>query len=174
MTDSFDSDPLGNLDARVNQIEQLATAQAHQAQAAHQQQALVSAYQQQAAEYTQQNGQFQDAYKELVDNRQKELTAVGYSEQQAANLLVQEEAMIVQKALQDGVNPAERMFELAKAKGFQASPNSVAELEQEAAQFNAMAAADAATVDPDSMSDADLDRIWSELERDAKNEPYPY
>ena len=62
---------------------------------------------------------FGAAYQFLLGTRQAELRANGWNdEKKIQQQVVKEEKGVVKKALEDGVNPAERIFNLAKARGF--------------------------------------------------------
>ena len=139
-------------------------AQAQQAQAQ-----LVDQYQEQAAAFEQNHTDFKDAYAHAVSSRQADLEALGYSQRDAANILVREEASIVQRALSEGRNPAEAMYNYAKARGFQAAPGTAEELEADAKAFNEMAAAERPS-NPDNMSDSQLDALWAEMEKSARGQ----
>ncbi len=126
---SYDESPLEalryqneQLQQRLSHYDQRFQQDDAQRQAYAQQQRFVSDYQQAAQEFTQETPEFTDAYRHLVDTRQSELVSIGYSPQEAAQMLVQEEAMIVGKAMQDGVNPAGRIYELAKMRGYAGKP----------------------------------------------------
>ena len=121
----FEDDPVAalkhqndQLQQRLSHYDQRFQQNDQQAAAYQQQQKFVSDYQQAAAEFAKTTPNFQDAYTYLVTTRQNELEAIGYTKQQAANILVQEEAMIVGKAFEDEANPAERMYKLAQFRGW--------------------------------------------------------
>lgn len=83
-------------------------------------QAMLNVYSAKAAEYQQSNKEFPDAYKFLLESRKNEYLAVGYSLDQVNLMIEQDELAIVHKAFEDEVNPAERIFNIAKARGYQA------------------------------------------------------
>ena len=92
--------------------------QEQQQQEMKQYQDMVSKYQVAAKQYQQNNPEFENAYTFLVNSRAKEYEAMGYNPEQVGQLIAQEEYGIVQKALEDGANPAERIYELSKVRGF--------------------------------------------------------
>ena len=53
-----------------------------------------------------------------MQSRFSELKTAGYSDQQAQALMVEDERMIVLKAYQDQVNPAQRLYEIARMRGY--------------------------------------------------------
>ena len=117
-------------DKLQQQLEQVTQGQQEQFQH-QQQQAQVTqfkqAYASAAQEFSKQQPDFGDAYTHLVTGRMKELTAVGYTEQQAAMIAQNDEAAFVAKAFQDGVNPAERVYQFAVARGYAPSQDKPAD-----------------------------------------------
>lgn len=121
----YEDDPIEYL--RANQ-EKLAQAQAQQAterqqqqQQVQQQQAqqgLVNQYHQSASAYKETNPEFGEAYTFLMEGRMEEHQAAGYSREEASYLLHEDEMAIVAKAMNEGANPAERIHQLAKVRGF--------------------------------------------------------
>lgn len=179
---SFDEDPINALRAenqkmsqRLAQYDQRFQMSDAQQQALMQQQQFVQNYQHQAAEYAKTNADFQDAYQHLVNVRQAELQSIGYSPQEAAQMLIQEESMIVGKCFQDGANPAERMFELAKMRGWTKgeAPDSKGAEKMDALEKGARAAkslagggVEKANVSLEtlaSLSDDEFDAAWEKL-----------
>lgn len=84
-----------------------------------QKQQFINQYSHSAKEYANEVKDFGDAYKYLNDSRLKEYLEAGYTQQQANELLESDELAIVAKAYQDGVNPASRIYNLAKLRGYQ-------------------------------------------------------
>lgn len=82
------------------------------------QQQFANQYQQSALEYLKDKPDFSDAYTYLVQTRGQEYIAAGYDLNQAKQLLHEDEMAIAAKAFQDGVNPAERMYNLAVTRGY--------------------------------------------------------
>lgn len=81
-------------------------------------QAFMSQYKDDATRFSTQNPDFKEAYSSLMNGRFQELTAFGFSPEHANNIMLQEEAGIVSKAYQDRVNPAERLYQVAKMRGY--------------------------------------------------------
>ena len=75
-------------------------------------------YSAQADAFSRDEPTFQEAYNWLVQSRLTELSAAGYDEATSHNLIQAEEQGIVANAFRDGANAAERIFGLAKARGF--------------------------------------------------------
>ncbi len=71
-----------------------------------------------ATAYIGKNPEYTDAYKYLFENRLAEYKASGYSDQQAQQLLVEDEMAIAVQAYNQNANPAERIHQIAKMRGF--------------------------------------------------------
>lgn len=137
---NFDEDPLAALRYEQQKIKEKLEYQ-HQTEAQRQAAAEVemkrnqflNAYRTKASEFAKEAPDFHEAYQYVNDNRVKEYMEAGYSFEQANQLLQEDEAAIVAKAFEDGVNPAERIYKLAKHRGYkqavpeQPSPTKVAE-----------------------------------------------
>lgn len=96
---------------------------------------FVDAYRQKAQEFTQEKADFPEAYQHTLKSRRAMYEVAGYGPQQIAQLLESEEAAIVEKAMMDGANPAERIYEIAtKVYGYQpkAKETPVSEVNNEA------------------------------------------
>jgi len=178
---SFEEAPLEALRHEQNLLKRELELERQQVQYLAEQQkqtAFVENYKNYAASFAKSNPDFGDAYNNLLQNRYQELTVIGYSPQEAKNLLFQEEAMIVSKAYQDGVNPAERMYQLAKQRGHSNKPveqkSNQPTMEQIAKTKNAGMSlsntSGGASKGPDlsieallAMDDADFDANWDKV-----------
>lgn len=80
---------------------------------------FVNRYQQSAAEFANETKDFKQAYDYLREVRQKEYLEAGYNLAEAQRLFVEDELAVAAKAYQDGVNPADRVYKLAKLRGYQ-------------------------------------------------------
>lgn len=79
---------------------------------------LVSAYRKSAQSFAETTPDFTDAYTHLVTLRANELKALGHDPSEIEMVLQREEMGLAASALQQGVNPAERIYELAKVRGY--------------------------------------------------------
>lgn len=120
-----DEDPLAYQQYQLKQLGQALTEQQkylnarEQAEVAQkQQEAFVNYYKSSAQQFAQKQTDFGEAYNFLTDARIKEHMAAGYSNQEAQSLIIEEEMAIVAKALQDKVNPAERIYNVARNRGY--------------------------------------------------------
>lgn len=81
---------------------------------------MVSAYRADAATFAQKQADFGDAYRFLISSRDAELQAAGYDNPaERQRLIVADEQALVARALQGQASPAERIYALAKARGYQ-------------------------------------------------------
>jgi hypothetical protein len=125
---SFDDDPAEYLRKQAEQTNQTLDSlkQQQEQQLQRQQQAaannqFMQRYQAAAAEYSEQNPQFQDAYQHLIENRVQEHMIAGLNKDQAIETANREEQAIVRMAFENGSNPAEKLVELAKIRGWNAT-----------------------------------------------------
>jgi len=129
-------DPLGYQSYQLENLHKTVTAQQQyleqQAQAYKQQQAeaaLDNAYKASAMEYIKEAPDFMDAYKFLENSRIQEYMALGYSPQESAQLLREDERALAAKSFKERANPAQRIYAAAKARGFN-SPNTESKLDK--------------------------------------------
>lgn len=125
-TESFEEDPLEEIKVKQDQIigrmDQQDQRSVLQNEANQQQQAtnnLLNRYQSSAAAYARENPNFAEAYQGYLNTRTNDLIAAGYSHDEAADQVSNEEIDIVRRSYDNGDNPAERIFNLAKARGYQ-------------------------------------------------------
>lgn len=126
---TIDDDPVAYFQRKQQEQEQqlqMVAESLQQRQIREQQEAeyaqFVSAYRQAAQEYTKQAPDFNDAYRFAIEHRTNELKAAGYPEQMIPQILRQNEAEIVNLAFQQGINPAEKIYEIAKLRGWKNQP----------------------------------------------------
>jgi hypothetical protein len=141
---SYEVDPIGHLhytqqemaDYVIKQNQYLAAqeqAKQYQMAQTQAQNKFMGSYQAAAKEFADSNPEFLPAYNYLVQSRLEEYKTLGYDDDTANKLLIEDEAAIVSKAFKDGVNPAERIFAGAKLRGFknQATQDDSAQKESE-------------------------------------------
>lgn len=119
-----EEDLAGHITARLNQTERaLAEALERNRQIdarnyqASQTDQVLNRYRAEAAAFAAKEPSFTSAYSALVQSRIEDYTAAGFRADEAANIAYQEELAIAHKAHADGVNPAERIYALAKRRG---------------------------------------------------------
>jgi len=110
---------LGNMQATTAELQQW---RQQQEQAAQQRAAVQQASDWAAAqerEFIKGQPEYPEAYRYAADARDKELQALGYSDPAArANIVRMNTAEIINNAIQQGKNPAELVWEYARARGF--------------------------------------------------------
>ncbi len=122
----YAEEPNNYLRYKQNQLEQhqstLAQVAQQQAQSDRVQEQFanfVNAYQGQAAEFKSQMPDFQTAYNFLMSNRDAELQTLGFVDPtQRRQIMQNEEIGIVEHAFRDRVNPAKRLYDIAKFRGY--------------------------------------------------------
>ena len=122
---SYDDDPIEHLKANQERLEQqiqnhnLTIEQQQQvAQQQQQRQSIISQYAAQANQFASENPDFGAAYAHLLNERRAELNAMGWKPEQITQMLENEELVLAVKSFEDEVNPAQRIYELAKLRGY--------------------------------------------------------
>lgn len=116
---SYDDDPVETMRRKQEMIEKVLIAQANQTMKQKQDQEYWGRVAESEAAFKRDKPDFDDAAKFLAESRLKELTQhIGFSEQEAQKILADEVKWISDKAYADEVNPAERFYNLALARGF--------------------------------------------------------
>lgn len=128
-----DEDPLGYQQYELDKIKEAVIKQNEYLNQQHesairqaQRQAFLNSYQKSAQEFAKTNADFYEAYKYIVGEKTKEYLALGYNQQEADSLLIEDEFAMAAKAYQDKANPAERIYKLATARGYTPTPTSKA------------------------------------------------
>ena len=121
----LEENPIGHFDDRIAQVEAetAANKKAREEAAQNQERAdqwnrVMAAYNQDAARLAQEDPNFNEAYQYWGNSRMNELVAGGATREQAQNIVYQEESAAVVRAMQDGESPAERVYAIAKARGY--------------------------------------------------------
>lgn len=125
---SFDEDPVGALayqnQALSRQLEEVTTWRQQQEQAAQQQQVvqnLVQQTAQSAREFRAQQPDYDQAFQFLTEQRDKQLAALIPDPAQREQAMFMEALQLSVQALQAGVSPAQRYYEIAKQWGYAAA-----------------------------------------------------
>jgi hypothetical protein len=110
---------LGNMQNTTAELQQWR----QQQEAAAQQRVAVQQYASwatsQEREFAKQEPEYHDAYRHAAEARDKELQALGYADAAVrANIVRMNTAEIINNAIQQGRNPAELVWEYARARGF--------------------------------------------------------
>lgn len=167
-----DDDPLGNLEwqnqsmrSELDELKMYTEQQQIEQQQLQQQQQVISRYQADAQQFMKNNPDFVNAYNHLTQSRIAEYETLGYSTQQAQEALASDEWGIVQKAYEDGVNPAERIFAAAKLRGFNGSDLSSVQAgldsQTQVTSANSIPEADGSIEKLLSMDGDEFDQFWN-------------
>lgn len=115
-------DPIGFMRWQAKRIEQLEGKTVEVAKTAQQQQEEVNirnAYVADARAFVGKTPDFTEAYQFLLQGRDLELQAYGITDaQERAKIIQDEERNLVARALKDNASPSERVYNLAKARGY--------------------------------------------------------
>lgn len=185
-----DEDPMGYYAHQLQNVQQTVTKQqeylqqqAQEYQRSQQMNQFLDGYKRQAQEFQQTQADFADAYRYLEQSRIDEYTAAGYTPAEASRLLQEDEIALAVRAQQDGVNPAERLYLMAKSRGY--APNTVPAkmdsklekveqgLKKGKSLSNAKSKSVTAKLDAsmiDQMSEEEFDKYFSQMKQQAKNE----
>lgn len=104
-------DAVRRLDGTVQEVAQRLQAEEHH-------RALTARYQAAAGEFSAKTPDFQAAYTHLMNVRSAELAAAGVPPDQIPMWIQRGELNMAAQALQQGINPAERAYGIAKALGY--------------------------------------------------------
>jgi hypothetical protein len=175
-----ETDPIGALKAARDQLRQMQEATQQQQYIERLQQVAYNA----AEDARQRIPDYYDAYKYAINSRAQEHLAMGVPRDQIAAVVQQEELVLIDRAVRAGRNPANDIYQMAKARGFQgkaaapapapaAAPDPV--LAQAKAEVAASASAGGAPPSRGQMSISDIaqlngaafDSAWKKLEAQA-------
>ena len=185
-----DDDPLGYLQYQIKQQEKAIvehnkylTKRHEIEQRSMQEQAFKQVYANSAKEFAQKQTDFSDAYNFLTDSKVKEYIASGFTPQQANEFLIEDEMALVSKAFEDKINPAERIYNLAKARGYsvddtskkQAPAKSLSDIKKGLANSKSLKSGggqpterEAGIDDIDGMNFEEFDTYWNKLKASSK------
>lgn len=110
-----ETDPIGALKFQNERLQKL---QEEARQQAYEQQLNVVAYRA-AVEFKAQAPDYPDAYQYAIKSRAAELSAIGTPDHAIPDILRREEMNLIATAHQNGRNPAQAIYEFAKARGYQ-------------------------------------------------------
>lgn len=115
---TIEEDPVTNIDTRIREVERVLTTQNEVQQRQSHENAIVNAYKGAAQEFAKNTPDFGAAYNHYISNRTAELEAMGLNPQEADQQVKQEEFHVAFRCLQTGENPAERLYEAARIRGY--------------------------------------------------------
>lgn len=103
---------------QLTELRQAKQQETEQAKARQMTQQVENLYRQDAMRFAQQTPDFSDAYQYVAQSYASELKALGYSDPQIHQRMIQEEGQLVVEALQRQLSPAQVIYERAKARGY--------------------------------------------------------
>ena len=137
-------------------------------------QEFVSTYQARSLDFAREQPDYWKAYKFLMRDREEELVALGYTDPRERNAIAfVEEQSIAAKAMKEGLNPAARIYAIAKRRGYgrggAGGAQALAALRNGASAARSLGAVNGAA-EPNlslealaEMSDEDFDRNWDRV-----------
>lgn len=127
---SFEDDPIAALKYENDRlrhdfegVKKYNEQQQQQSETQQRQAEFVNVYRTKSEEFKRTNPDFDDAYNHLMNSRLEEFTTAGYTDKEARQLILEDEAAIVATALTKGNNPAESIYKIAKLRGYQGKSN---------------------------------------------------
>lgn len=114
----FDKDPVAAMKYELDQIKSMNQKRNEWEQNMQHEHRFVSAYKKSTDAFTKDAPDYRTAYNHLMQTRYDELQALGFDDAGAKKVIIDEEKWIVGKAYQDGVNPAQRIYNLALKRGY--------------------------------------------------------
>lgn len=117
--DAYNAWQLEQINKRLEGTERATKEQQAQAQKREQAQAFLNRYAEAAEEYAKVRPDLKDAYDHVYKARDEELRITGYSDPADRRKILEfEEEQLVVRAFRAGDNPAERIYQLAEARGY--------------------------------------------------------
>ena len=192
-----EEDPFGYmryLEQQIASLSQQTSGVSEQFQRQDEYASVKSAFQADANAFTQKQPDFINAYQHLIRARDRELQRLGrVNPQERAQIINQEELMIVGEALRNGKSAAELMYELAKDRGYQLAqaapqepaqapaqrPSAVAQvaaIQKGAAASKSLGSAAGGSNQPltaellASMSESEFEAIYAKMSREQRRE----
>lgn len=111
-------DPIEALNKEVSKIKQEANQQKEQQRIQEEFNTFAEDVKGKTSEFAAKTPDYVEAYNHLVGSRLDELRILGYSEQQAKQMVAQQEVELAYISMQNGANPGETVYNLAKQRGF--------------------------------------------------------
>jgi len=161
------------LEAVQSKVEQAETQTVEQRQAAEREAQFMTAVSSQVAAFKQSTPDYDAAFQYAHDRRIRELEILGVPEAYREQQFIQESFALANQAMQQGRNPGELVYEIAKHWGYkaQAAPEAnnktIERIAEGQKASQTLAGGKTATVsvkDIEQMDDAEFDKYWRELE----------
>lgn len=176
----FEEDPANYLKSELERVRQEQEKLQHQTveerQAQERETQFLQAVSSQVQSFKTQTPDYDEAFQYAHDRRIEELRILGIPEQNLEAVFVQESFALANQAMQQGRNPGEVVYQLAKHWGYKNTPKespekTIERLEagQKAAKtLNGGASPSVTLKDIEQMSEAEFDKYWAEIERNAR------
>jgi len=172
-TEAFNEDPLGEMYRQLNDLKEKFESGRTEDQEAQQRAAQDAQVQQMVAnqvqEFRKEHPDYDLALKHVMDQRAQELAAMGRTQEQINIELANDAGAIAQSALQEGINPAQKVYDLAKMRGWagETQPkkdqiDNIAEGQQAAQTLSGSGESDGGTVDPSKLPPDQFDKWWND------------
>lgn len=140
---------------------------------------MIGGYANAAKQFTEKTTDFPDAYKHVIETRKQELIEQGFEDQAIVQMLRNEELGLVSNAWQNGQNPAQVIYKMAKVRGYTAkkAPDPVVKIEQQQAKAAAATSIspggkppkpEFSAADVASLQGASFDSAWAKMEAQAR------
>lgn len=141
---------------------------------------MAGAYAQAAKQFAKETADFPYAYKHVIETRKQELAELGYDDYAIVDTLRNEELGLVSNAMNNGLNPAQVIYRMAKARGYAAKPPAPAAAAKIEMQQAKQAAATSispggkppkpefSAADLASLNGAEFDSAWNKMESIAR------
>ena len=119
--EEYEESPIEYIKSKTERIERELRQQQENSNLQRRQKDFIDEYGRQAKTFSEKQSDFFEAYNFLCNTRINQYCAAGYSKEDAVRILQNDEVAIASKSFNDGVNPAERVYLMAKAAGYSPS-----------------------------------------------------
>lgn len=177
--DRFNTDPLGALREQMSKLDQKIdhreTEQQERGQQEQQEQQMFHSIASQVNQFKETVPDYDDALQHVLQGRKAEFIAMGMPETEALNRVSAEAQNIATTALQNGQNPGQVVYELAKVRGYAQKKNAEkierVDKGQKASSSLSGSSGDAGDQgfslgEIDNMSEAEFEAFWEQMKKD--------
>lgn len=125
---AYEDDPIEHLRQRAEKAEKVLQEYSQDKQQSQQnlqqQQAIqqfLGTYHQETAKFQESTPDYKQAYDFIMKDKLNEYETLGYSKKEAMQMITEDEAAVAAKCLSAGINPAEKIYQFAKMRGYNKS-----------------------------------------------------
>lgn len=122
---SFEDDPVAalkyennNLKKDISEIKETQNKTAEERKKENEEANFMRAYSEKVHDFSKTTPDFDKAYRYVLQHRFDEYKTLGFTDQEANSAVHEDERLIAAKALTDGANPGERIYNLARLRGY--------------------------------------------------------